>query len=54
MSRDPKNAEVVYNAAAVYALTAMTVEARATLQSALALGYPKTTAKYDDDVKSAR
>ena len=54
VTRDPTNAEVVYNAAAVFALTGMASEARATLQSALALGYPRTTAKYDDDVKAAR
>ncbi len=54
MARDPKNAEVVYNAAAVFALSGLVGEARATLTSALALGYPKTTARYDDDVKAAR
>lgn len=54
VARDPKNAEVVYNAAAVYALTGKTADARSTLETALALGYPRTTAKYDDDVKTAR
>lgn len=54
VAHDPTNAEVVYNAAVVFALTGMTSEARVTLQSALALGYPRTTAKYDDDVKAVR
>ena len=51
---DPKNAEVVYNAAAVFALSGLLDEARPTLKTALELGYPTTTAKYDDDVKAAR